>query len=60
VNKFSPSPPSNLVFLDLCSSSCDDQGILLAMIDLSVLPQLLLLFDGVYHNDNTNDFLLKF
>jgi len=39
------------LFLDLCSFSYDDQGLLLATIDLSVLPRLLLLFCGVYHNN---------
>jgi len=38
------------MFIDLCSSSCDDQDILLTTVDLSVLPQLLLLFGGVYHS----------
>ena len=38
------------MFLDLCSFSLGDQDILLAMVDLSVLSQLLLLFGGAYHN----------
>ena len=51
-NKIYPPLSSNVVFLDLCSSSCGDQDILLATIDLPVLLQLLLLFGGVYHNNN--------
>jgi len=38
------------MFLDLCSSSSGDQDILFATVDISMLPQLLLLFGGVYHN----------
>ena len=43
------SPPTKFLF-DLCSSSCGDQIILLAKVNCSGLPRLLLLFSGVYHN----------
>jgi len=48
--RFSLSSLSVLMFLDLYSSSCSDQDILPAMLDLSLLLQLRLLFGDVYHN----------
>jgi len=42
----------------LCSSSYGDKDILLATVDLSVLPQLLFLFGGVYHNTSNMSFKL--
>jgi len=49
--RISPLPPTKSYVLDLCSYSCGDQVIFLAMVGGSVFLLLLLLFNGVYHNN---------